>query len=126
MTVSSTTRQALVCRSVNDANKGGVLEDVAVAALIEGFKSLRLLEPAGAARIEDPSNAGQPKCLTSMPKSIRLLRVTHSNKSVGIVVPTFKGGKAAQRDGIISEASGNPADRSNLHRFFSGGTIGWD
>jgi hypothetical protein len=126
MSSSPSVRKALVCRNVNDANKGGMLEDVDVAALVDSFKSLRLLDPEGAAKVEDPGNSGQPKCLTLMPKSMRLLRVLHLGRFVGIVVPTFKGGLAAQRDGVISEASGNPADRSNLHRFYEGGTIGWD
>jgi hypothetical protein len=120
------TRPALVCRSVNDANNGGQLEDVELTALVEAFRSLRLLEPTGASKIEDPERPGEPTCPQHMPKSIRLLQVRHRGVLVGVVVPTFAGGRDAQRKGIISEASGNPKDRHNLHRFFQGGTIGWD
>lgn len=120
------TRRALVCRNIRDAEAGGILEDVEISALVESMKLLRLLEPAGAKKVEDRTSPDQPMCVTVMPKSMRLLRVRHLGRQVGVVVPTFKGGKAAQRDGLISEASAKPNDRSNLHRFFEGGTIGWD
>jgi hypothetical protein len=103
---------------VNDANRGGTLEDVDVAALRDAFRSLDLLEPSGAAQIEDASIPGEPDCPTTMPKSCRLLLVPHQGEFVGVVVQTFKGGAKGQQDGIISQASGNPADRSNLESFF--------
>ena len=95
-----------------------MLEDVDVAALRDAFGSLKLLEPSGAAQIEDPSVAGEPDCPTTMPKSCRLLLVRHRGEFVGVVVHTFKGGAHGQQDGTISQASGNPADRSNLASFF--------
>jgi hypothetical protein len=119
MAISSTAmRRVLVCRSVNDANRGGTLEDVDEAALRDAFGSLKLLEPVGAAQIEDPRVPGEPDCPTTMPKSCRLLLVRHRAELVGVVVHTFKGGAQGQQDGIISQASGNPADRSNLESFF--------
>lgn len=122
MSESGPTRKALVCRSVRDAQRGGDLEDVEVAALQEAFEQLKRFDASGASKVEDPANPGQPNCLTTMPSSLRLLSVSHRGMAVGVVVPTYRGGGRAQRDGIISQASGNPDDRTNLASFFFGGT----
>ena len=83
-----------------------------------------MLDPVGAAKVEDPGSPGEPRRLLTMPKSCRLLRVRHGAQLVGVVVPTYAGGAAAQQGGAISEASGNPSDRSNFSSFFRGGTRG--